>query len=332
MTRFDLEARVPGASVPSPEWIAPRDFNAQLARVHGASPDPRIGLYGPDSMMWRIGRHTSVVGVAAGRALLLQIAHPWITVGIDRHSLTRDDPLGRAHRTFTNVLSMNFGSLAQAFESARRVYFRHAKVQGVMDYGAGGFESGTRYRANEANAMLWVHATLWESLMMAYELVVDEVSDEDKERYYQETKLFAYLFGIPDEALPPDWPTFVAYCDRVANSSLLAVTPKTKALAGFLFHPMHPALVPAMKAIEILTAGMLPQRIREDFELPFGRLERAEFAALIAAIRAADRLLPPKLRYTPTYFEAKARIAGRKPSPLTRVMTRAALGQWELVG
>src|SRR3712207_7704222 len=39
--------------------------------------------------------------LGAGRALLLQLAHPWVAAGISQHSTTLADPIGRFHRTFT---------------------------------------------------------------------------------------------------------------------------------------------------------------------------------------------------------------------------------------
>lgn len=65
--------------------------------------------------------------------------------------------------------------------------------------------------ANEAHAMLWVHTTLWETQIMMYEQFVGKLTSEQKEKYYQETKLFAYLFGIPEEIIPPTWNDFMEY-------------------------------------------------------------------------------------------------------------------------
>ena len=165
---FDLAARVPHGGVPAPEWVTRDCLERQLARVHRQVPDPLVGLYGPDSMMWRVGRCHLASMLGAGRALLLQVAHPWITQGVDHHSRTRTDPLGRARRTFTNVLTMTFGSLEQALAAAERVHQVHSHIRGALDYSAGGFAQGDEYRANEVNAMVWVHATLWDSAMRMY--------------------------------------------------------------------------------------------------------------------------------------------------------------------
>src|SRR5687768_1486599 len=104
------DIRVPTHGVPTPEWVTRAQLDAQLAHLHLDVVDPKIGLYGPQSMMWRIGRCHLATSLGSGRALLLQVAHPWVTQGVEHHSRTRTDPIGRARRTFTNVLSMTFGS------------------------------------------------------------------------------------------------------------------------------------------------------------------------------------------------------------------------------
>jgi uncharacterized protein (DUF2236 family) len=60
-----------------------------------------------------------------------------------------------------------------------------------------------------------------------------------------------------------------------------------------------------------VTAHLLPPRLREEFGLAFGTLERAISETSIAALRASWWLLPGALRYLPAYREAERRIAGR---------------------
>lgn len=328
---YDLERRVPRAGVPSPEWVTPESFRRQLTRLHGNVHDQTVGLFGPQSMMWRIGRCQLASVMGAGRALLLQVAHPWVTQGVDHHSRTRTDPIGRARRTFTNTLSITFGSLEQALAAAARVHAVHQRVHGAMDYSAGGFQSGAEYRANEVNALVWVHATLWDSLMRMYETIVEPVSASDKERFYEETRLFAMLFGIPEQALPPSWSTFVAYNERMWESEQLAVSPASRTLVEFLFTPLLPGLGPVMRWMEMITAATLPPRLRDAFELDFTAATPQRYERAVSRMRRLHRVLPDRLRYNPTYFEALARIAGRRSDPLTRLATRATLGCWRLV-
>src|SRR5688572_10619930 len=57
------------------------------------------GIFGPDSMSWRLLRES--VGLASGAsALMLQLAHPAVAAGVSQHSTLQRNPLGRARRTF----------------------------------------------------------------------------------------------------------------------------------------------------------------------------------------------------------------------------------------
>jgi hypothetical protein len=95
-----------------------------LEIVRAGAAGPAEGVFGPGSMFWRINRE-AIVFLGAGRALLLQLAHPWVAAAITEHSRAGDDPIGRFHRTFGVVYTMVFGSLEQALEVARhRLFWR----------------------------------------------------------------------------------------------------------------------------------------------------------------------------------------------------------------
>ena len=61
------------------------------------------------------------------RALLLQLAHPWVAAAIAQHSRALADPIGRFHRTFNITFTLVFGTLDEALRAAR-----HLRRQGMM--------------------------------------------------------------------------------------------------------------------------------------------------------------------------------------------------------
>lgn len=307
-------------------------FEEQLEFAASRVKDPRVGLFGPDSMMWRLSRHALLGAHGSGRALLLQIAHPWVTTGVDEHSTTRNDPLGRAARTFTTVISIIYGSLDQAIHQARIVHNVHEKIRGRMGVDAGAFGKGSEYQANEANAMLWVHATLWDTAVMMHELFKGPLTPQEKNRYYEETRLFAYMFGIPDSILPRNWNEFMDYNRAKWDSDQLTVTPATRELAAFLFDPLHVVLTPAMYWLKIVTAATMPPRLREEFGLRFGSREQFLFTQGRKVVSAAEPWVPDLLRHGPSYVEAKRRLQGKSSTWATRLFTKAILGRSELVG
>lgn len=313
-------------------WITRDAFERQLKKLHAQVPDANAGLFGPDSMMWRISRYMAPGGLGAGRALLLQISHPWITAGIDEHSVTRKDPLKRARDTFRYILTMVYGTREQALAAAHDVRIIHDKVKGHMPYNAGPFAQGSEYRANEMKAMIWVHATLWETLMLMYEESVGPVSDFDKERYYEETKLFAYLFGIPEEALPAHWWDFLAYCQKMREEQL-AVTPASKELASYLFgvHSIGGAFLwLPMQYEKLVTAANMPDKLREGYGFGWGPTRNLVYTTSMATVRGMHHVFPDFLLENPAYKEAMARIEGRRAWPLTRFELWVAFGSSRL--
>jgi uncharacterized protein (DUF2236 family) len=52
------------------------DFESSLDAVREAAAGPMEGVFGPASLTWRVDREAAVF-LGAGRALLLQLAHPW---------------------------------------------------------------------------------------------------------------------------------------------------------------------------------------------------------------------------------------------------------------
>lgn len=314
------------------EPITEELFEAQLERIRRETNDPVAGIFGPGSMMWEINKYPFSAMQGSGRALLLQIAHPWITNAIDEHSKTRDDPVGRGNRTFTHVGRMVFGSLEQALDSARVVYRLHSEIKGRLVEGSKASPGGSDYMANEVDASVWVHATLWDTSAMMYEMFVRPLTPEEKERYYQETRRFAWLFGIPDEALPKDWNAFMAYNRGMWEGDQLQVNANTLELAGFLFHPKQKYLRAGMRWITLVSAVTMPAKVGQAFGLRNDDKTRAKVERVASVFRAVHRYAPGRLTLNPTYIEAQARLAGKRADWLTRRLNRLALGREELVG
>lgn len=312
-------------------WIDDEQFDKQLELVHGKIPDANIGLFGPHSMMWRMQRYFTPAALGSGRALLLQISHPWVTAGIDEHSITRNDPLKRGRNTFRYLLTMMYGNRDQAMQAARDVRTIHEKIRGYMPYRAGTFGEGTEYRANEVQAMIWVHATLWETLMMTYEQSIGPVNASDKERYYQETKLFAYMFGIPEAALPKTWEDFLVYCQQMRDSGTLEASPASKELAGYLFGWHGFMLYFPLKYASLAAAANLPPDLREGYELKYGPIRQSFFRTTLWMSRVGHKVTPGFITKNPVHKEAVARLKGKRASWWTRTQINMALGQKTLV-
>jgi uncharacterized protein (DUF2236 family) len=287
------------------------------------------GVFGPASLMWRVDREAAIF-LGAGRALLLQLAHPWVAAAIAEHSRTLGDPIGRFHRTFAIVFRMVFGSLDQALASSRRLHRRHAAIEGFLPTAVGPFAAGSRYRANDIAALRWVHATLADTALLVHDLVLAPLSNEDRVRYYAENKLFAQLFGIPAACLAPDWTAFAAYNQTMLESETLTVSLVAREVAAQVLSGAGSWLY-APHWYRALTARMLPARLRQGFGLNDGTAERKRAEQAVAWIRHIYPALPERLRYVGPYQEAKTRLSGRAhPDLATQVLNRFWIGQRRL--
>jgi uncharacterized protein (DUF2236 family) len=300
-----------------------------LEVARAASADPLAGLFGPRSVIWQIDRE-AVIFLGAGRALLLQLAHPWVAAAINEHSGALDDPIGRFHRTFSIVFSMVFGTLDQALAAARRLHRRHAAISGMLPSRVGPFAARSHYQANNVPALRWVHATLIDTALMANALIFPPLSRDERERYYADSRLLAALFGIPQTCLPSDWDAFSGYCETMMQSDTLTVSDAARALAHRILMRAGPWL-PVPSWYRALTMHLLPPRLRDAFGFSYGAVERRAAEHAIEWLRRGYFFLPTRLRYVGPYQEAMARLAGRPyPDLATQLINRFWIGQHHL--
>src|SRR6516165_12334724 len=330
-----LELRMAGEAIGTslgPSWVVGEDdLEREFAIIRNASAESCEGVFGPSSMMWHIDKEAAIF-LGAGRALLLQLAHPLIATAIAEHSRTLTDPIGRFHRTFNAMFTMVFGTTEQAIAAARRLHQRHCRISGTLVEAAGPFAANSRYEANDVAALCWVHATLIDSALVAYQLVCPPLSAEERERYWTEALIFAAFFGIPQDALPQSWVDFVDGNDTMLQSDVLTVNNQARTIAGEVLSGAGIRL-PIPSWYRALTARLLPARLRDDFGLSYGNLEHRATERALAVLRGVYPWVPARLRNVGPYQEARARLAGRqRPGATTQLLNRLWIGQKSMAG
>jgi len=309
----------------SPTIVDSASLERSLDIARANSAEPGEGVFGPASTIWQIDRE-AVVFLAAGRSLLMQLAHPWVATAIAEHSSTLADPIGRFHRTFQIVFTLVFGSLDQAQATSRRLHQRHASIRGAISETTGSYPLGSPYFANEVSALMWVHATLVDTALRAYELVLPPVTAETRDRYYTECRVMGALFGIPLEAQPTDWGAFENYVQGTLASDALAVGPTGREIARRVL--AGAGRVPIPRWYRDLTASLLPEHLRVGFELSFGDQERRRLERALRTMRRIYPALPTRLRWVGPYQEARRRLSGRtRPDLLTRAINLLWMGR-----
>jgi uncharacterized protein (DUF2236 family) len=273
----------------------------------GALTTPEIeGLYGPGSEAWRLNREAMLLLGAGPRALLLQLAHPSVAAGVDEHSDFRADPWRRLQGTLRSYLTIVYGTATAARAEIRRLNGLHRTI------------AGAGYTARDPDLSLWVHATLVDTTIVAYDAWLEPMSREQRARYYAETVPIGRAFGVPPDLLPPDLDAFEAYVAAMLGpDGPVRVSPVARDLADAVLHPPLGPVLPALAAVPARlyawtlwpSIGLLPASVRDDYGFRWGLLERAVSGWLVAGWRAWRPLLPVSFRQMPHALAADRRVA-----------------------
>jgi uncharacterized protein (DUF2236 family) len=275
-------------------------------------PLPAEGFFGPGSMAWRLNREALLLLGAGPRALLLQIAHPLIAEGVEAHSRFRQDPWGRLVATLTSFLRLVYGAGPAADAEVHRLARVHRPVRGqVQDPVARGI-AGPTYDARDPELILWVHATLVDSTLAAYEAWIRPLSEAERRQFYDETRTLGLALGIPAHLLPEDLAAFRRYVARMlAPNGPVHVTPTARRLAEAILHPplggLHAALRPLDPLLDRLppplydwllwpALGLLPAPLRVAYGIPWGWRQRLVAAWLVGSWRLWRPLIPAPWR------------------------------------
>ena len=254
-------------------------------RLMGGSSKP--GLYPEHSITRRVNRE-NVLLLGGGRALLMQLAHPSVAAGVDAHSDFRTNPVRRLRRTIRMTMAIIFGDRETALAAARAVNKAHARVR------------GDGYRALDPDLLLWVHATLVDSALATYGTFVQQLSRRDSDDFYQESKLAGELLGIPREYFPERIEDFDRYVDEMIASGTVSVNEVARSLGRLVLRPRLRLLPgPVMIPFEIVTAGLLPRSLREQYGLAWGPAQQRAFRVATTAVPRVVKLTPPLLRVWP---------------------------------
>jgi uncharacterized protein (DUF2236 family) len=314
--------------------VVARRTPAQRPLSADSPPPDAAGLYGPGSAGWRLNREATLLLGAGPRALLLQVAHPLVAEGVAQHSNFRADPWGRLAGTLRSYLRIVYGTGAAARAEIARLNAMHERVTGPVGDARARARLGETYEARDPHLSLWVHATLIDSTLCAVDRWVSPLPDAERARFYEETLPVGRLFRVPDDVLPPDIDAFDAYVAQMLSRAGpvhptdtardIAASILQPPLAGALRGPIEELLGPAaaplravldsvpqplVDALMVPAIGLLPDRTRMEYELPWGMRERALDAWLVGAWRFWMPRLPTSLRWFPQALAADARTS-----------------------
>jgi uncharacterized protein (DUF2236 family) len=150
------------------------------------------GLFGPDSVTWKV--HADFPSMMAGglASLMLQALHPLALAGVWDHSAFRTDTLGRLRNTTAFVGRTTYAPRAPAEAAIDRVLAIHHKVRGMTP-------DGRAYSADDPHLLTWVHCAGCWCFLRAYEAYCRvRIPPAMQDRYLVEMARIAGALGAHD--------------------------------------------------------------------------------------------------------------------------------------
>lgn len=203
-------------------------------RSRGETPVVRRadGLFGPQSVAWRVHGDVTTMMVGGIAALLLQMLHPAVLAGVWDHSDFRSDMHGRLRRTARFIALTTYGSRDEAEAVIARVRRIHDRVSGNLP-------DGTPYAADDPELLAWVHVTETTRFLDAWIRYGEPgMGRADQDRYFGEMAAIAEALGADP----------VPRSRAEANALIAAMRPhlasdaRTKEVARLLFATPAPTL------------------------------------------------------------------------------------------
>ncbi len=225
-----------------------------------------VGLFGPDSVVWRVHGDFSSMLCGGVSALLLQMLHPLALAGVWDHSNFRQDMLGRLRRTSQFVSGTTFASLADAEKLIERVKSIHLNVTGQD-------ARGQPYAASDPELLVWVHVAESYSFLQSYLRYRNpSLSLAEQDQYYLEVA--RVVEGLGGENVPTNVQQINAYLEHIRP--LLRCDERTLEVVRLLKNAPAPSkiAVPVGKLMVWAGIELLPQWAQDQLGIKISPLTR----------------------------------------------------------
>jgi uncharacterized protein (DUF2236 family) len=302
----------PAVAHPAPATARPGP--PLLARL---DPDVTYPLH--DGSVLRRLASEPVVGLLVDRALVMELAHPKVGAAVAEHSKFRRRPVNRLWRTTDAAIRILFGGSELARHAVQQIYRVHDRISGTLpgtdrphlEGLADTSPYALAYTAHDATLLLWVWATLVDSLEVAFTRWVRPLTEAEAAAYYADMVADARFFGIPEELIPPDREAFSAYLEQMLEHGDLGSTPTSRAMVHdvlWLQHPLMPSM--AVRTLRLLAIPTLDPRLQDRLGLDLGSPADRHLAERL------DRLLSRYYRHLPAWRRRLpyAYLALRRPT------------------
>ncbi|MFC9973812.1 oxygenase MpaB family protein [Spirillospora sp. NPDC127200] len=240
-------------------------------------------LFQDGDLIRLVGREGLLIA-AGGAASLLQTAHPKVAQGVHDHSYTAEDPQRRLRNTMGWLYMVQFGDRDEAERLSALVRKGHEQV------------TGPGYEANDPELQVWVAATLFAVAAQFYQAVFRRTfTDAELAEFYGQTKVYATVLGCPEDRMPATYADFRRYYAGMVNS--IRISPASHVVAEQVLSPPLPLGGNAL--IRLLTAGLMPAPIREQYGWEWNAARARRFRLLLRVLALVYPRLPLRVRTYP---------------------------------
>jgi uncharacterized protein (DUF2236 family) len=247
--------------------------------MNGAS----AGIFPAGSAIRHIGAEPPIY-LGAGRALLLQLAHPQIARAVSEHSRFGRESLARLAETLTFIAVVVFGTRAEAGQVIARVRQIHTHV------------AGSGYDATDPALQTWVNATLVDTALLCYARAYGPVPPGLAEGYYRDAVRVGELLGVPPGTAPPDYVAFRCYVTGMTDTLRVSGTGRRLGHGVLRGDGLPTLLRPALPAFRLVTTGLLPEPIRSQYGLPWSAVQDRMLSTALRGGGLASTAIPGRLR------------------------------------
>lgn len=164
------------------------------------------GLFGPDSVTWRVSSLPQY-GIGAYAAAVVQMLYPPVMHMIDQASSVRRDPGKRGELTVLFGRTLTYGDTATATHAAEVLRKIHHSMKATDP------ATGEEYTADQPHLAVWVHNTIQWCTLRALDLWGPELSPADQDRLLREQVIAGTLVNCREEDIPVTRAALDAYIE-----------------------------------------------------------------------------------------------------------------------
>ncbi len=177
------------------------------------------GIFGPDSVTWKVYRYPTSMTVGFTRTALTEMFDPLVVASVADTGSLRKRAADRYDRTLEYTGALVFADSATAAGAANTLMRIHSRISGVDPV------TGQTYDPNDPAGQLWIHLTQWQSVLNVYERFgPGRLSEEDERQYWAECAMAAQFQTIDPADVPRSRAEMRAYYQRVGPELVVSET------------------------------------------------------------------------------------------------------------